>query len=43
MGGCLNLVLLLQVVNFVSGFRLEWMYISFIISSKSRLTHLHGF
>ena len=38
----LNLVLLLQV-NFVSGFTLELMYISFIVSIRSSLTHLHGF
>ena len=31
------------VVNFLSGFRLELMYISLIISIKSNLTHLHGF
>ena len=39
----LNSVLLLLLVNFVSGFRLELMYISLIISIRSRLTHLHGF
>ena len=38
----LNSVLLL-LVNFVSGFRLELMYISLIESIKSSLTHLHGF
>ena len=38
----LNSVLLLPV-NFVSGFRLEFMYISFIISISSSLTHFHGF
>ena len=40
----LNSVLLL-LVNFVSGFRLELMtmYISFIISIRSNLTHLCGF
>ena len=31
------------VVNFVSGFRLELMYISLIVSIRSNLTHLHGF
>ena len=30
-------------VHFVSGFRLELMYISLIISIRSNLTHLHGF
>ena len=39
----LNLVLLLLLVNFVSGFRLELMYISLIISIRSSLIHLHGF
>ena len=39
----LNLVLLLLLVNFVSGFSLELMYISLIISITSNLTHLHGF
>ena len=39
----LNSVLLLLLVNFVSGFRLELMYISLIVSIKSNLTHLHGF
>ena len=38
----LNSVLLLPV-SFVSGFRLEFMYISFIISISSSLTHFHGF
>ena len=42
-GGTLNLVLLLLLVNFVSGFRLELMYISLIVSIRSNLTHLHGF
>ena len=36
-------VLLLLLVNFVSGFRLELMYISLIVSIRSNLTHLHGF
>ena len=31
------------LVNFVSGFRLELMYISLIVSIRSNLTHLHGF
>ena len=39
----LNSVLLLLLVNFVSGFRLEIMYISLLKSIRSRLTHLHGF
>ena len=39
----LNSVLLLLLVNFVSGFRLELMYISLIKSVRSNLTHLHGF
>ena len=34
MGVCLNSVLLLLLVNFVSEFRLEWMYISLIVSSS---------
>ena len=38
-----NSVLLLLLLNFVSGFRLELMYISLIVSIKSNLTHLHGF
>ena len=33
----LNIVLLLLLVNFVSGFRLELMYISLIISMRSNL------
>ena len=36
-------VLLLLLVCFVSGFRLELMYISLIESTRSSLTHLHGF
>ena len=36
-------VLLLLLVNFVSGFRLELMYISLIVSIRSNLTHLHCF
>ena len=39
----LNLILLLLVVNFVSGFRLEWMYMSLIINTRSSITHPHGF
>ena len=39
----LNSVLLLLLVNFVSGFRLELMYISLIESIRSSLTYLHGF
>ena len=38
----LNSVLLL-LVDFVSGFTLELMYISLIVSIRSSLTHLHGF
>ena len=34
---------LLLLVDFVSGFKLELMYISLIISIMSSLTHLHGF
>ena len=34
---------LLLLVNFVSGFRLELMYISLIISIRSNFTYLHGF
>ena len=39
----LNLVLLLLLVNFVSRFRLELMYISLIENIRSSLTYLHGF
>ena len=39
----LNSVLLLLLVNFVSGFRLRLMYILLIVSTKSNLIHLHGF
>ena len=39
----LNSVLLMLLVNFVSGFRLELMYISLIVSIRSNLTHPHGF
>ena len=41
--GLRDLLLLLLLVNFVSGFRLELMYISLIISIRSSLTHLLGF
>ena len=41
--GVLNSVLLLLQVSFVSGHRLELMYISIIVSIRSSLTHLHGF
>ena len=39
----LNSVPLLLLVNFVSGSRLELMYISLIKSIRSSRTHLHGF
>ena len=39
----LNSVLLLLLMNFVSGFRLELLYISLIENIRSSLTHLHGF
>ena len=39
----LNWLLLLLLVNFVGGFRLELMYISIIVSIRSSLTHVHGF
>ena len=39
----LSSVLLLLLVNFVSGFSLELMYASLIVSIRSSLTHLHGF
>ena len=35
--------LLLLLVNFVSGLRLELMYLSLFLSIRSSLTHLHGF
>ena len=38
----LDSVLLLPLVNFVSGFRLELMHISLIESIRSSLIHLHG-
>ena len=39
----LNSVLLLLLVDFVSGFRLELMYMSLIVSVGSGLTNLHSF
>ena len=36
-------VLLLLIVNFVIGFRLELIYISLIVNIRWSLTHLHGF
>ena len=39
----LNLVLLLLLVYFVSGFRLELMYTFLIENIRSSLTHVHGF
>ena len=39
----LNLVVLLLLENFESGFRLELMYISHIEGIRSSLTHLHAF
>ena len=39
----LNSVLLLLLINSVSEFRLELMYISLIVSIKSNLNHFHGF
>ena len=39
----LNLVLLLLLVNFVSGFRLELMYTYHVENIRSSLIHLHGF
>ena len=41
-GYLLKLVLLL-LLNLVSGFRLELMYISLIENNRSSITHLHGF
>ena len=41
--GTASAVLLLLLVNFVNGFRLELMLISLIVSIKSSLTHLHDF
>ena len=39
----LNSVLLLLLVNFVSGLRLELIYISLIVNTRSYLTHLYDF
>ena len=39
----LNSALLVLLENFVSGFRLELMYILLIESIRSNLTHFHGF
>ena len=39
----LNLALLLLLVNFLSGFMLELMYISLIENIRSSLIPLHGF
>ena len=39
----LKSVLLLLTVNIGSGFRLELMYISLVVSIRSTLVHLHGF
>ena len=39
----LNLVFLLQLVNFVSGFRLELMHIALIGNIRSSPIHLHSF
>ena len=39
----LDLLLLLLLVSFVSGFRLELMYVSLIEIIRSSLIHLHGF
>ena len=38
-----SVLLLLLLVSFVSGFKLELMYISLIESIRSSLTHHHGF
>ena len=38
-----SVLLLLLLVNFVSGFRLELLYISLIVSIRSILFHLLGF
>ena len=42
-GISLNSVLLLLLVNFMSGFRLKLMHIYLIVSIRSSLTYLHGF
>ena len=36
-------VLLQLLMNFVSGSRLELMYISLVVNIRSDLIHLHGF
>ena len=41
--GIFKLMLLLLLVEYVSGFRLELMYISLIVSIRSSLFYLHGF
>ena len=38
-----NLVLLWLLHNFVSGSRLELMYISLIVNIRSNVTYIHGF
>ena len=42
-GISLNSVLLLLLVNFVSGLKMKLMYISLIVRIRSNLSHLHGF
>ena len=42
-GISLSSVLLLLLVNFVSGFRLKLMYIFIFVNIRSSLTHLHDF
>ena len=39
----LNLVLLLLLLNFLSGFRLELLYVSLIVNIRWSLTHHNGF
>ena len=39
----LHSVLLLLLLNFVTGFMLKMMYISLIVNIRSNLIHLHGF
>ena len=41
--GIFNSVLLLLLVTYVSGFRLELIYISLVVNIRSSLSHLHGF
>ena len=36
-------MLLLLVLNFVNGFKLELMHMSLIVNIRSSLTHIHGF